>query len=163
MSAAPPSPPAARFYDPAHLEPGESIGYLMRRVMSSMRNQIDARLSAHDLTYTQWWPLFRMAMCPQGTTLATLARELESDPAAMTRVLDRLQAKGLIVRERSTADRRVVHLSLTEAGQTMAALVPPVLADVLNGHLSDFTHDEWQLLLRMLQRMLANGEALRQR
>ena len=42
-----------------------------------------------------------------------------------------------------------------------ALLVPPVLADVLNGHLSDFSHDEWQLLLSMLRRMLANGEALR--
>ncbi|MCZ8096129.1 MAG: MarR family transcriptional regulator, partial [Acidovorax sp.] len=47
-------------------------------------------------------------------------------------------------------------------GQRIAALVPPVLADVLNGHLSDFSHGEWQLLLSLLRRMLANGEALRQ-
>ncbi len=94
--------------------------------------------------------------------MASLARDLETDPASMTRALDRLEAKGLVARERSTTDRRVVQLALTPEGDKVAAQVPPVLADVLNGHLSDFTHDEWQLLLRLLRRMLANGEALRQ-
>ena len=80
----------------------------------------------------------------------------------MTRAIDRMEAKGLVQRNRSTTDRRVVQLALTDEGQRVAALVPPVLADVLNGHLSDFTHDEWLLLLRMLRRVLANGEVLRQ-
>lgn len=40
--------------------------------------------------------------------------------------------------------------------------VAPVLASVLNAHLQGFTHAEWQQLLVMLRRMLANGEALRQ-
>jgi len=133
----------------------------MRKVMSSIRTQADAQLSTHDLTYAQWLPLFKISRCEQ-TTVASLARDLETDPAAMTRALDRLEAKGLVLRERSTTDRRVVQLALTPEGQAVADKVPAVLADVLNGHLSDFTHDEWQLLLRLLRRMLANGEALRQ-
>lgn len=151
----------ASFYRPDHLRPEESVGYLMRRVLSSIRTQADAQLASHELTYAQWLPLFKLSLCDT-TTVASLARNLESDPASTTRSLDRMEAKGLVVRERSTVDRRVVHLKLTPEGQRIAALVPPVLADVLNGHLSDFTHDEWQLLLRMLRRMLANGEALRQ-
>ena len=75
----------------------------------------------------------------------------------MTRVLDRLEAKGLVLRERSTTDRRVVCLALTPEGDKVAARVPAVLAEVLNGHLSDFSHDEWQLLLGLLRRMLVNG------
>ena len=155
------SPPKAGFYDPASMQPADSVGYMMRKVMSSIRTQADAQLSAHDLTYAQWLPVFKISLCST-TTVASLARDLETDPAAMTRALDRLEAKGLVTRERSTTDRRVVQLALTAEGQRIAALVPPVLADVLNGHLSDFTHEEWQLLLRMLRRMLANGEALRQ-
>lgn len=143
------------------MQPADSVGYMMRKVMSSIRTQADAQLSAHDLTYAQWLPVFKISLCST-TTVASLARDLETDPAAMTRALDRLEAKGLVTRERSTTDRRVVQLALTAEGRRIAALVPPVLADVLNGHLSDFTHDEWQLLLRMLRRMLANGEALRQ-
>lgn len=143
------------------MQPENSVGYLMRKVMSSIRTQADAQLALHDLTYVQWLPLFKLSLC-SSATVASLARDLETDPASMTRSLDRMEVKGLVVRERSTVDRRVVQLTLTPEGQRIAALVPAVLADVHNGHLSDFTHDEWQLLLGMLRRMLANGEALRQ-
>lgn len=156
-----PSQPGPGFYSPNQLQPENSVGYLMRKVMTSIRTQADAQLSTHDLTYAQWLPLFKISRSPT-TTVASLARDLETDPASMTRALDRLEAKGLVARERSTTDRRVVQLALTPEGDKVAAQVPPVLADVLNGHLSDFTHDEWQLLLRLLRRMLANGEALRQ-
>lgn len=156
-----PSQPGPGFYSPHQLQPENSVGYLMRKVMTSIRTQADAQLSTHDLTYAQWLPLFKISLCSQ-TTVASLARDLETDPASMTRALDRLEAKGLVARQRSTTDRRVVQLALTPEGDKVAAQVPPVLADVLNGHLSDFTLDEWQLLLRLLRRMLANGEALRQ-
>jgi DNA-binding MarR family transcriptional regulator len=152
---------ADKLYQAHQLRPENSVGYLLRKVMSSIRTQADAQLSAHELTYAQWLPLFKLSLNTQ-TTVAGLARDLETDGAAMTRSLDRMEAKGLVVRERSTVDRRVVHVKLTPEGQRIASLVPPVLADVLNGHLSDFSHDEWQLLLSMLRRMLANGEALRQ-
>ena len=166
--SAPPKPSQAtafynaEHYDPSKLVPENSVGYLMRKVMSSIRTQADAQLSTHDMTYAQWLPLFKLSLCSSATTVAGLARDLETDPAAMTRVLDRLEAKGLVARERSTTDRRVVQIALTPEGQAVAARVPPVLAEVLNGHLSDFTHDEWQQLLHLLRRMLANGEARRQ-
>lgn len=159
----PPANQPQSFYDTSRLVPENSVGYLMRKVMSSIRTQADAQLSTHDMTYAQWMPLFKLTLCDAPATVASLARDLETDPAAMTRVLDRLEAKGLVVRERSTTDRRVVHLALTPEGHAVAARVPPVLADVLNGHLSDFTPEEWQQLLHLLRRMLANGEALRQR
>ncbi|UCU97336.1 MarR family winged helix-turn-helix transcriptional regulator [Acidovorax radicis] len=160
-SCAPGADPPGSLYNAQRLTPEDSIGYLMRKVMSSIRTQADAQLASHDLTYAQWLPLFKLSLCNRAT-VAGLARDLEMDPPSMTRALDRIEAKGLVVRERSTVDRRVVQLALTPEGQRLAALVPPVLADVLNGHLSDFSRDEWQLLLSMLRRMLANGEALRQ-
>lgn len=157
----PGSDPTEPLYNANRIQPEDSVGYLMSKVMSSIRTQADARLLAHDLTYVQWKPLFKLWLC-KSATVASLARDLEMDPASMTRALDRMEAKGLVLRERSTVDRRVVQLTLTSEGERVAALVPPVLVDVLNGHLSDFTRDEWTLLLSMLRRMLANGEALRE-
>ena len=159
----PSAPVCARapFYNPTDLSPEDSVGYLMRKVLSSIRTQADGQLAMHDLTYAQWLPLYKISHCKE-TTVASLARDLENDPAAMTRALDRLETKGLVVRERSTTDRRVVQLALTAEGQKVAAQVPAVLSDVLNGHLSDFTRDEWQTLLGLLRRMQSNGEALRQ-
>ena len=66
-----------------------------------------------------------------------------------------------MARVRSCEDRRVVHLELTDAGRVVAAVVPAVLAEVLNLHLAGFSKEEWRALLGMLKRMRANGDALR--
>ncbi|EHR70324.1 transcriptional regulator [Burkholderiales bacterium JOSHI_001] len=154
------SRPAA-FYKPDALQPEESLALLSKRVLHSIGQQVDRRLADSDLTHTQWVPLFflsRRGPC----THNELARELQTDPGAVSRGLDRLEAKGLVTRERSTDDRRVVKLALTAAGSELAEAVPPVLADVMNAHLAGFKREEWRQLVDLLQRVLLNGEALRQ-
>ena len=148
------------FYQPGQYPAEASVGYLLNKVLSSILSQADARLAAYKLTYVQWIPLFKL-LKQDGCTPIAMARDLSVDPAALTRSLNRLEAKGLLRRERSTQDRRVVHLWLTDEGRAVAEPVPGVLADVLNAHLAGFTHDEWQLLLQLLNRMLANSEALK--
>ncbi len=165
MQANPPTPcgsasTPADFYVPGQYRTDQSVGYLMRKVLSSILAQADAQLAVHDLTYVQWLPLYKLVM-DEGNTMASLARDLAIDPGAMTRSLDRLAAKGLLRRERSSEDRRVMHLVLTDEGRNVAKEVPAVLAQVLNGHLRGFSGDEWQLLLQLLQRMLDNGDAMR--
>jgi len=157
MSAA----PTPSFYSAETLEPGNSIGLLMKRVLQSVLHQVDRRLQPHDLTHAQWIPLYWLAR-GECSTPAELARDAALDPGAMTRALDRLEAKGLVRRTRSLEDRRVVQLELTDAGRAAAGVVPAVLAEVLNGHLAGFAKDEWQLLVGLLQRMVANGAALRE-
>jgi DNA-binding MarR family transcriptional regulator len=149
------------FYKADQYRPEQSVGHLMNKVLSSILAQADAQLAQYKLTYVQWVPLFKLLMC-EGTTSATLAREISIDPAALTRSLHRLEIKGLIRRDRSTQDRRIVHLSLTDAGREVVQHVPGVLAEVLNGHLQGFSAEEWTLMLKLLQRMLHNGEAMKQ-
>ena len=160
-AAAPAAPqPPASFYSADNLRPETSVGLLIKRVMQSVLLQIDRRLVEHDLTHAQWLPLYRLARggCD---TMAALARDQSLDPGAMTRALDRLEAKGLLRRERSLQDRRVVKLELTDAGRAASQPVPAVLAEVLNAHLAGFSETEWLVLIDLLQRMVANGDALR--
>jgi DNA-binding MarR family transcriptional regulator len=138
----------------------ESVGYLMKRITTSIIQHADRRLGEHGLTSAQWGPLFKIQM-GHNPTVADLARELEMDAGAMTRLLDRLEKKGLCKRVRSTEDRRVVNIELTPEGAAAIAEVPAVLADVLNEHLAGFSKTEWQALRSYLQRMIANGEALK--
>lgn len=166
MSRAPvqPADPAsepANFYRGADYDPDTSVGFLMRQIMSSILLMADRRLAEHDLTHAQWVPLFKLAH-GDCTTMAELSRTLQQDPAAMTRALDRLEAKGLVQRVRSVSDRRVQNLELTDAGRQVAAVVPAVLADILNLHLAGFSEAEWRSLVDLLRRMRANGDALRQ-
>jgi len=154
-----PSAPA-NFYRASGYCADDSVGYLMRRVLMAITQAADRRLEPDGLTHTQWGPLF-MLRSSRASTVAELARELQTDPGAMTRLLDRLEAKGLCRRERSTDDRRVVRIALTAEGDAAASRVPAVLAQVMNQTLSGFSRAEWESLKGMLHRMLANAEAQR--
>jgi DNA-binding MarR family transcriptional regulator len=154
-------PPPADFYTADSFTREPSLGWLLRQIKQSMICQADKLLGAHDLTHAQWAPMLRLRF--QGPmSSAALARELAMDGGAMTRLLDRLEAKNLIQRERSTEDRRVVMVSLTEHGLTSMARAPAVLSQVSNEHLAGFTHEEFRSLISMLQRIVANGQAIRE-
>ena len=147
------------FYEASGYYQEETVGYLMRRVTTSIVRNADMRLHQHGLTSTQWGPLVKIK-ARQRPTVADLAQDLEMDAGGVTRALDRLEKKGLCKRVRSVEDRRVIHVQLTEAGESAVAEVPAILAVVQNAHLADFSRQEWQALLGYLQRMLVNGKSM---
>jgi DNA-binding MarR family transcriptional regulator len=153
--------PPVDFYRPANYCAEESVGYLMKRIMLSIVAHADRRLHAHGLTSAQWGPLLRLRKAGR-STVAELARWLQIDAGAMTRLLDRLEKKGLCKRVRSTEDRRVVQVELTPEGEAAIAEVPAVLAEVMNAHLAGFSKTEWQALKTYLNRMVETGDALRE-
>jgi DNA-binding MarR family transcriptional regulator len=136
--------------------PEMRTGRLLKLVFSSLVRHVDARMQPLELTAMQWEPLLLLSK-GRADTVAALARECEMDCGAMTRMLDRLEQKQLVQRQRSEADRRLVHLTLTQKGLEAAAAIPPVIREELSRHLQDFSPQETELLIRMLERMLANG------
>lgn len=132
----------------------------MKQIMMSFVAQADKRLGAHGLTHAQWAPLMRLRVMGE-STVADMARWLHVDAGATTRLIDRLEKKGLCRRNRSTDDRRVVHVAITAEGLEATAQAPAVLADILNAHLVGFSESEWKQLIGLLQRMRDNGEASR--
>lgn len=154
-------PPPADFYVPDGYRPEESVGYLMKRIMMSVIQQVDKRLERHDLTSAQWGPLLQIKKSGGSATVAELSRWSQVDAGAMTRLLDRLEKKGLCKRVRSTEDRRVVQVELTPDGEAAITGVPAVLCEVMNAHLAGFSKTEWLALKGYLKRMYETGEALR--
>ena len=153
----PPSPVprrcASAFYAGHSYVAGDSVGYLLHQLATSMRRRIEQAMAAHDLTAAQWVPLWKLARDGECSAQA-LAREIDIDAGAATRLVGRLAAKGLVERRRSAADRRIVMLQLTPAGRAVAAHVPQVLAEVNNAYLRGFSRDEWGQLKALLRRML---------
>ena len=92
----------------------------------------------------------------RATTVAELARECQLDAGAMTRLLDRLEAKGRCRRVRSVADRRVVHIELSDEGRAAAKEVPHILSQVQNEYLAGFTQAEWVRLKSYLRRVASS-------
>jgi len=60
---------------------------------------------------------------------------------------------------RSSSDRRIIHLELTDAGRELHALLPPVGIKVLNAHLKGFTQAELNQFKGFLSRMQANSRS----
>lgn len=147
------------FYKAQGYQPHESVGYMMRRIVTTVALEVEHELEASDLTNAQWVPLLKLHM-GQASTVAELARECDLDAGAMTRLLDRIEAKGLCRRVRSAQDRRVVNLELTEAGIDAAKKIPAVLCRVQNAYLAGFTKPEWVLLKSFLRRILDNAHAI---
>ncbi|MGH8598704.1 MAG: MarR family winged helix-turn-helix transcriptional regulator [Gammaproteobacteria bacterium] len=149
-------PRSAAHYRGENYTVDDSYGYLVRRLQASLLRHIDKRIQPFELTALQWSPLLLLAQ-NKGDTAAALARSLEIDTGAMTRMLDRLETKKLVRRTRSTGDRRVVHLKLTTEGHRVVEQVPFVLAEVLNLHFAGFSRDEARQFIDFLRRMIANG------
>lgn len=151
----PPETPA--FYQADQYGAQLSVGYLMRRIVTLLAQELDHAMAPHGLTNAQWLPLMRLDS-GHAHTAAELARCCELDASAITRLLDRLEEKALCQRVRSSADRRVVNLALTDEGHKAAAVIPGVLCDAQNRLLSGFSQAEWTQLQQLLQRMLDNAQ-----
>lgn len=87
--------------------------------------------SHHNITGPQLICLLTIAN-EQPVTASRIARAIHLSASTVVGVLDRLEEKGLIHRERDKKDRRRVHISLTEEGQRVALQAPPPLQDKLS-------------------------------
>lgn len=136
----------------------ESVGYLMKRVMAVVTTTLDQELSRYDITHQQFSTL--MILSDTGcSTAADLARITCGDTGAMTRMLDRLETKGVIRRVRSSADRRIVNIELTEAGREFTSKLPIIAINVMNRYLQGFDRAELELMKSFLRRILATAHA----
>ncbi len=113
-----------KFYRGDDFQVDESIGYLLRTLRIQMDRAIDVEMAPYDLTGVQWRPLLAIHF-GLGDTAAELARVGCVDTGAMTRMLDRLEAKGLLRRSPCPADARIMRITLTAEGST--ALPPDPL------------------------------------
>lgn len=156
------SSPCPKFYSADRYHLAESVGHQLFCLTNLMRREVELRMAEHGLTDSQWKPLWLIKSGIADTSFE-MARQLNMDAGAVTRMVDRVVAKGLLERERSDSDRRVVHLRLTPAGETAVAEVPHVLASVNNDFLRGLSESEWKQLQKLLSRMGANGMALASR
>jgi DNA-binding MarR family transcriptional regulator len=146
-------------YDPSTIQLDASLGYYLTKARNVLVARTDLALKPLDLTSHQIGVLLFLASGRARTPLE-LSREMSYDSGSMTRMLDRLEKKGFVMRTRSDADRRVVEVSLTERGQDAAARLPHIGATVLNEQLDGFSRAELDLLIAMLGRIIGNSPAI---
>jgi DNA-binding MarR family transcriptional regulator len=138
-------------------EEGLSVGYLMGRARASLLSALDEGLAPFGLTGMQFAVLKHLAD-GAARSAADLCRFMHYDAGSMTRILDRLEEKALVRRERGRDDRRVVFLRLTASGRTQLPRLAAVAVRVLEAHLAGFSAAEIDTLKSYLGRMIDNGQ-----
>ena len=143
-------------YDAKHYQPATSVGYLLNRARTELLSAIDGELEPLGITAAQYAIMAHIAH-QLADSPASLCKGIAYDPGAMTRMIDRLEAKKLIRRVRCAHDRRAINLELTEEGRSIVPKMRNHVVGVINRFLHGFTQSEARQFENFLQRMIANA------
>jgi len=153
-------------YDSASYQPCRALGALVSRVKTEWLAALDYELAADkrleglELSAAQYIIIANLSGPEGPKSAAELCKGISYDAGAMTRMLDRLEGKGLIRRSRSAQDRRLVNLELTEEGRAAYPRMREISMTVANRLLRGFTKAEARQLEGFLNRMLENAQAV---
>lgn len=140
------------FYTPANYFPEQSVGYLIKRNMRFCLEALGPELAAEGITFTQWQALISIHL-KRATTGAELSQDLAHDKGATVRLIDLLQEKGWVTRERDEADRRHIKLAVTKVGEEVAIRARLRVIRCWNAWLADWDPADVTVLIDLLQRL----------
>ena len=142
-------------------DPERSLGFLIHDVARLLRRNFNRGVQALGLTQTQWRAIAQLSR-NEGINQVTLADILEVQPISLARLLDRMQASGLIERRPDPRDRRAVQLYLTAEAEPILAALRAQAAETHRqalGEMAEEGHDQLIEALRTLKRNLLAEEA----
>ena len=86
-------------------------------------------------------------------SLSTLSERIRAQNSTVTGIIDRMEREGLVLRDRSTSDRRVVYIRLTSKGKQLARDVQVEPMEIFRAVLSTLSRDDTRDLLRILSKL----------
>jgi MarR family transcriptional regulator, transcriptional regulator for hemolysin len=137
------------------VDPDSSIGFLVGDVARLLRRNFNRRAQALGLSQAQWRALAYLAR-QQGVSQASLADRLEIQPITLVRLLDRLQAAGLVTRRPDPHDRRAFRLYLTDRAQPLLARMWSIAAQTREQALAGMPIQRQRMLMKSLQHLRQN-------
>ena len=103
--------------------PRSEIGKLIGKTARQWRRAVDRQLQPFGLTEATWLPLLHVARANAPMRQKDLAASLSLDNSSVVRLLNELQAAGLVERREEDVDRRAKAIVLTELGRTTVVKV----------------------------------------
>lgn len=88
-------------------------------------------------------------------TNSALAKLIQLSPSTVVGILDRLEGKNLVARERSILDRRIVLNHITQAGSEMVHTVPSLLQNRLSDGFAELPDSELIIIAQSLEKIVA--------
>ena len=136
-------------------DPRENLGYLVADLGRLFRRVFDRRVAHLGLTRAQWRALKRLERT-EGVSQVELAEQLDMEPIAVGRVIDRLQKSGFVERRADPADRRVWRLHLLPQSADVTVAVEALSKDLRRDGWAGITAAELATTLSVLERVREN-------
>src|SRR4051794_22882711 len=134
-------------------------GYLVRRTQQISTALFAEECGDYDLTAVQYAALVAIGLHPQ-IEAARISRLISLDRSTLGDVLERIEAKGLVVRTASPSDRRVKLLSLSTRGKKLIVDVEAAVARVQERLLEPLNAEERKMFVSLLSKLTDNHKGL---
>ena len=132
-----------------------ALPYLVARAGMRMGQSFSKELRRFELTLTEWRVCAALHHQPH-QRLSQLAEHTSSEPSTLSRVVDGLLQRGLLVRDRSGEDARALALSLTDKGRELTLRVIPLAQLFERVALAGLNGAQADALRAMLRTVYAN-------
>jgi MarR family transcriptional regulator for hemolysin len=134
----------------------DGFGSLVSRTARQWRRAVDRRLRPFGLSEATWLPLIYLARAAGPMRQKDLAAALTLDGSSVVRLLDALEASGLIERGEENTDRRAKLITITAQGWSISEQVEIVARDVRNATLGGLSDDDLRVATRVLDSICRN-------
>jgi len=134
----------------------DGFGVLVARAARQWRRAVDRRLQPFGLTEATWLPLIYLARAQAPMRQKDLAAALTLDGSSVVRLLDALEASGLIERHEEGADRRAKMIVVTARARSIIEQVEVVSREVRNATLVGLSDEEIATATRVLELVCQN-------
>jgi DNA-binding MarR family transcriptional regulator len=151
----PPRAAAAAVADRTSAPAKHGIIRLINRVRVEWIDALDRELAQFEISAAQLIVLASVAN-GEADSASGLCKSISYDPGAMTRMIDRLEQKGLVRRVPNAEDRRATNLELTAAGRALYPQLISAKETVQAQFLRGFAAADVRVLERLLKRMIEN-------
>jgi MarR family transcriptional regulator for hemolysin len=138
------------------------IGLLIARLTRLWRREVDQALADHGLSQATALPLMVLLRRGKCVRQGVLAEEIGIEGPSLVRLIDLLQAEGLVERREDPTDRRAKTLHLTPKGEAKAEEINRVLRRVRANLLKDIAPEDLAVTFDALQRIEQRAERISQ-
>ncbi len=129
----------------------------LRRIVRALEVHSRRLIAEHRITSPQLACL--LALREGGAmTVTAIARQVHLSPSTVVGILDRLEERGFVRRERDTRDRRLLNVTLTEEGRGLADSAPSPLQNTLADALVALPHAEQVAVVHSLEKIVGMME-----
>ncbi|MDZ8109255.1 MAG: MarR family transcriptional regulator [Nostoc sp. DedQUE12a] len=132
-----------------------NLGYRIKLLSQLLSRRFTDRLEPFGLTPFHWLVLCCLWQ-EDGLPTSSIGDKLKQVGGTLTGVLDRMEERGLVRRERDTQDRRIWRIWLTDAGKELQTVLPPIAAAVRDEAMDGIPLAEREFFSQILNRAIAN-------